>query len=258
MYVAEFYGKQIDKIMIQKSLIIKVKQVSQITEEAIWYFGQYNDAQEQPFEKYFHNLFLEFDIALPDIVPLAKKTSLVGFAILTCDYELEQGSLPGIYRLLIQDLGYLDEIRNVTEFEMNSFALIISYYYKANEESEIQKLEKAFHNIVREWNWSPYVKQEEVKSLIDRFSLKETSQKTEVQEYDIPTILSDYYARINRKTIANLNSFLRKSYELIGTDKEFEKQTQFFAQIIEEVKNGGKNLKSTKDIITHYTGIKFN
>jgi hypothetical protein len=174
------------------------------------------------------------------------------------DYTLKQDFVPGTYRLYLHEFGYLDEIKDVAGLEAGFFTVIMNYYYNAKENNEIDKLEKAFSNKVIEWNYCTYVKQEEIKTLLDKNSLKETSSKANIPEQDIPKILDDYYSRINLMRIENLDRFLNKSNELLAADESIKDHTRFFAQIVEEVINGGINLKSTSDIIPHYAGIKFN
>ena len=51
--------------MINKSLIMKVKEVAESTEKVIWYLNEYGQAAEHPFEKFIKVLYLDFEIALP-------------------------------------------------------------------------------------------------------------------------------------------------------------------------------------------------
>jgi hypothetical protein len=244
--------------MIHKSLIERVKQIFYDEVEIIWYLNEYENADEHPFEKYIRMLYLDLNIKLPSLLSDDSKQLLLGLPILIGKYDLHQDLLPGTYRLYSPVFGYLDKIKDVTLFEANLFDVIIHQYYQAKEDDEIGKIEDAFNNSVNEWNYSLYVKQEEVKALLDKHSLKETSRKANIPEQDIPRILDDYYSRINRKRIENLDHFLNKSNELLAANESLKDHTRFFAQIVEEVKNGGINLKSTSDIIPHYAGIKFN
>ena len=244
--------------MIPESLITKVKKESESIHEVSWYLNEYKDLDEHPFEKYIKDLYLDFNITLPAFLPENSKQLILGLTILVCDHELHQDSLPGTYKLFVENDSYLNEVRNAAEFEAATLSVLINNYYCANENNEIEKLEDALKNTVLKWNWSGFVKQEEVISLVNQYSLEEASNKADVPEHEIPRILDDYYSRINRKRIANLDSFLNKSNELISAYKKSKHHTQFFSKIIEEVKNGGANLKSVEDINPHYLGIKFN
>ena len=244
--------------MVPESLIKKVKKESESIHEVSWYLNEYKDSDKHPFEKYIKDLYLDFNIALPAFLPENSKQLILGLTILVCDHDLHQDSLPGTYKLFVENDSYLNEVRNAAEFEAATLSVLINNYYCANENNEIEKLEDALKNTVLKWNWSGFVKQEEVISLVNQYSLEEASNKADVPEHEIPRILDDYYSRINRKRIANLDSFLNKSNELISAYKKSKHHTQFFSKIIEEVKNGGANLKSVEDINPHYLGIKFN
>ncbi|KKK98673.1 hypothetical protein LCGC14_2640410, partial [marine sediment metagenome] len=175
--------------MIRKSLIIKVKEVAESTEKVIWYLNEYGQAEEHPFEKFIKGLYLDFDIALPTLAAKDNKRLFLGLAIISSDYELKQGSVPGSYRFYIEGLDcHLDEIKDVAEFEAELFTVLINNYYKANENNEIQKLEKVISKITLEWNWTNFVKQEELISLINNYSLKETCKLAEITEDRIPII----------------------------------------------------------------------
>lgn len=210
-----------------------------------------------PLEKYKRELFLAFKIIVPKPVKKEERDLILVLIILLCKYDLEEGSSLGSYRLNIEERGYFDEIKDIMDFTISLLTKLILIYYEANENDEIEKLEDAFKNATVHWNWDKYTKQEQVIALVGE-SLKEVAEKAQTTERFVPMILQDYYERLDKKRLKNLDSFLRKSEEILSFSENQKDQAKFFVKILEELNNGGENLNSIQDIIPYYTGMKFN
>jgi len=183
---------------------------------------------------------------------------LVGLAILGNEIKLRTGDSPGTYRLYVNDIGYLDEITDVLQFCVNAVATIIIHYYKCAHGKENIAPEQALQKRKLDWNGSRYVVQEKIKAYSDKYSLGEVARYNGVPEDYVPQILSDYYSRINREKLDNLNCFLGKAENLFKENKGLDKSAGLFKFFIQEVQNGGVNIHSSKDVLPHYTNLKFN
>ncbi len=242
--------------MSPDKLLAKILKIPESETEALGYIRAYQDSKEHPWEKFINNLYLDFNIKLPQFVEDSDKQLIIGLTILICDYEIDQDTLPGTYRINIEEFGYLDEIRDVNKYLTHLFAELVTYYYQANESEKIEELEKVFLNKNHEWNWHPWVKQEEVIKLLEEYLIV-TVDKAQVSKSMIPQVLSDYYTRIDKKRLENLDNYIHKSEKILNDSKGSDEQTQFYANILNEVKNGGVNLKSKYDILSYYHGVKF-
>jgi hypothetical protein len=242
--------------MILDTFIKQIQQNPENETEVLWFQKQFIRSDNNPIEKYKKELFLDFKISAPSSAKEERDLILV-LIILLCKYELEEGFLPGSYRLNIEEVGYLDEIKDIKDFTISLLTKLIYIYYGANEKNEIEKLEDAFQNDIIHWNWDRYTKQEQVIALVGD-SLKAVAEKAKTTERFLPVILQDYYDRIDKKRLKNLETFLRKSEEILSSTENQKYHTKFFSKILEELNNGGENLYSIQDLIPYYSGIKFN
>jgi hypothetical protein len=91
-----------------------------------------------------------------------------------------------------------------------TFAQLVIFYYHANEKDEIGKLENALDREVQKWNWHTWIKQEEVISILGE-KINAASEKVSIPRRILPQVLDDYYTRIDRKRLENLDSFYSKN-----------------------------------------------
>jgi hypothetical protein len=225
--------------------------------EVYWFRKWQRKAKENPIDKYRKELFLDFNIVIPELLNEEEKDMILVLIILICKWDLDEGSPPGSYRLSIEELGYLDEIKDIKDLIVSLLTKLIFIYYGANEKNEIEKLEETFHNDTYHWNWNGYVKQEQVIALFGK-SLKSIAEKAKTTERFIPVILQDYYERIDKKRLRNLDNFLRKSEKILSSSENLKDQAKFFSKMLDEINNGGENIKSAPDVIPYYHGMKFN
>lgn len=238
-------------------LIQKARQIPEIETELSWYLNHFGENGPHPWEVLNDKLYTNFKIALPAKLNKTDRQLLIVLTIMVRNYQLVQGDLPGTYQLNVEGEGLLDEIENTDAYLIYSFARLIEIYYGANKKNELRKLEQMFLEEIQKWNWNPWVKQEEVMALLGR-QLKEVAGKVSVPERRLPEVFHDYYTRIDRLRLENLDSFLDKSEDLLSSSAHVQARTQFFSYIVGEVKNGGQNLQSEENILPHYSGIKYN
>lgn len=239
------------------TLIKQIKNIPEIETEALWYLNTFGDRNSHPWKDIIDRLYIDFNICLPPLQDNTTKRLIIGLTVLVREYELVQGNVPGKYHLYVDGFGHLDEIEDVSDYLLYSFARIVTIYYQANEKDELDNLEKLLLSEIRKWNWHAWVKQEEVIALLAN-QLKDAAKKVSIPERKLPEVLHDYYSRIDRIRLENLDSFLDKSDKLLNSSPKTKVQAQFFSGIIDEVKNGGENLRTSMDILPHYTGIKLN
>ena len=229
----------------------------EIEAEILWYLNKFGEENSHPWKELIDRLYIDFDICFPTLHDNATKRLLIGLTVLVREYELSQGSVAGTYYLYVDDIGRLDEIEDASVYILYSFAKLVTIYYQANEKDELGILKKMFLSEIRKWNWHAWVKQEEVIALL-KSQLKEVANKVSIPERKLPEVLYDYYSRIDRLRLENLDSFLEKSKDLLNSSPQMKTQAQFFSNIVDQVKNGGENLRSSNDILPHFTGIKLN
>ncbi len=238
------YFRQIQKIPKDKTKVL-------------WYLEEFQDDKNHPWEIYINQLFLRFNILLPKLPEESDKKLLIGLTVLVSIYELVQGRTAGTYRILVDEIGFLDEIEDVNNYLVNTLAKLINFYYQANEKNELNKLEADISKKIERWNWHPWVKQEEVMFFLG-YALLNSTNKTLIDIRDIPQVLSDYQDRIDRKRLDNLDRFLKKSEKILNSSTVIREQAIFFIKILHEIENGGENLKSGIDILPQYNGTKLN
>lgn len=245
-------------MMKTEVLLQEIQNIPEFEKEVLWYLNQYPDSNAQPWEKIINELFIDFDVKLTHKDLDFNKKYLIGFAILTEKYKIVENYSPGTYRIHFGQYGYLDEIEDISTFYIKSFILLIRHYYKAFTENEMEYFKNALSHEINKWNCSPYVKQEEVRALIDSHTLVETAKIAKVEVDLVPEIISHYYNRINKKKFDNLESFLTKVENIYETNTKLRKNTTYLNYIMDQVKNGGVDIKSPYDLISSYNGIQFN
>lgn len=243
--------------MTLELLIREIQNNPEYETEVRWYKKWLNETRENPVDKFKNRLFLDFNLCVPEQMSMEDYSLIIVLVILLCKWDLEEGSVPGSYRLTVQEIGYIDEHENLKAYTISLLTRIILYYYGASKKNEIDKLENAFQNEIDRWNWSEYVKQEQVYRLAGKF-MHDIAEKAEIKERSATLILQDYYDRITRKRLSNLDRFLQKSETILKSADNLREQTKFFSSILEEINNGGENLNSVRDIIPYYHGIRFN
>lgn len=239
-------------------LIKHALQNPKLETELTWYVQFYNVSYVHPWDHYASELYKDFRIHLPLNIDSQTKDFIIGLAILAHQIKLEKGDTPGTYRIYIKEIGYLDEIRDVLQFCVDSAIVIIIHYYKCAHGKENIAPEQALQKRKLDWNGSRYVVQEKIKAYADKYSMGEVARYNGVPEDYVPQILSDYYSRINREKLDNLNCFLEKAENLFKENKGLEQTASLFKFFIQEVQNGGVNIHSSKDVLPHYTNLKFN
>ena len=243
--------------MLLDTFIKQIQKNPENETEVNWFRKKFKKTEDNPVEKYKKELFLDFKILVPGQINKEERDLILVLIILIHKYDLEEGTYPGSYRLNIEEVGYLDEIKDIKDFIISQLTKLIFIFYGANEKNEIEKLEDAFQNDIIRWNWDRYTKQEQVIALVGE-SLKKAAEKAKTTERFLPVILQDYYDRIDKKRLKNLETFLRKSEEILSSSENQKDHTRFFSKILEELNNGGENLYSIQDLIPYYSGIKFN
>lgn len=238
-------------------LIKEIQKDPENETEVLWFKKWLKKVKENPLDKFKKRLFLDFNLRMPGQMNMEEYSLLIVLIILLCKWDLEEGSVPGSYRLTVEEMGYIDELEDVRDYTLSLLTKMILYYYGASEKNEIDKLENAFENEIDHWNWSGYVKQEQVIGFAGTF-MKDVAEKSEISDRYATIILKDYYDRIEKKRLNNLNSFLRKSEKILKSSENLKEQTKFFSKILDEINNGGENLNSVQDIIPYYQGMKFN
>jgi hypothetical protein len=238
-------------------LLTQLQKIPEYETELFWYRDKYRESETHPWEKYINQFYLNFNIALPVLSDISIKQQIIGLTLLARDYELVQGSLPGTYHIFIEEIGLLDELKDISKYMLLTFAQLVIFYYHANEKDEIGKLENALDREVQKWNWHTWIKQEEVISILGE-KINAASEKVSIPRRILPQVLDDYYTRIDRKRLENLDSFYSKSEKLLNSSENLKSQAHFFSSILNETRNGGENLKSVNDILPHFSGIKYN
>jgi hypothetical protein len=237
-------------------LLQEVKKIPEIEMEVIWYLNEYKGVQ--PWESIVNEIYVDFDIAMPYTNDIIGKKILITFCLLLHDCELEQDDIPGTYRIFISDTGYLDEIKDVSIFMIHSLGNLIEHYYQANEKKILNKFEKGLAYKIFEWNCSSFVKQEEVRVLIDKYTLAETAKMAMVKVDLISEILNDYYVRMNKKKFNNLERFLTKVEKVFESDPKLKENTQYLNYILEQIKNGGVNVNEPSDLFPIIKNVTLN
>lgn len=239
--------------MKQDPFIEAVKKDPELETELNWY----QKLEAHPWIKFVLNLFLNLEIYLLPKLERSHQLMILGLTILVEDYEIEQGTKEGSYRIKVEDIGYLDEIEDIDGYLQNLASITVGAFYRANEERKTDRLEESLLYRVRKWNWHPFVKQEEVMHILGEY-LELAAEQVNMDRRRLPEVIADYYERIDRKRIENLESFIEKSEKILESAGDQKDQTRFFRSLLQEVKNGGENLSSLQDVIPQYHGMKFN
>jgi hypothetical protein len=237
-------------------LLQEVQKIPEIEMEVIWYLNEYKSFH--PWEKVVDGVYVDFNIAFPQAMDTISKKLLIGFSILLNDYEIEEDDLPGAYRIYIENIGYLDDLKDVSTFIIHSLGNLIEHYYQANEKNIFEKFDNNLALKILKWNCSTYVKQEEVRALIDTHTLADTAKKAKVKVDFVSEILSDYYVRINKKKFENLERFFIKVEMLFEANANLKENTTYLNYIMEQIKNGGTDLNSSDKLFPHFKGIQLN
>ena len=210
-----------------------------------------------PIDHHLNSLFLDFEIELPQFIEVELRRTFIGLTILYHEYELEQGSLPGYYRICIEESEYLNEVKKPDEFAHDSYARLIAYYYYSNEKDELDNLISTLEKKVKSWNWHNWVKQEEVYFLLGHH-FEYASRRIAISEQNLLQVLNDYYNRMEQVRLNKLESFINKSEALLDESEELKQNAHYFLKILNELKNGGQNLKSGRDLLPHFSGMNDN
>ena len=239
-------------------LLQEIQKIPEYEKEVLWYLNQYPNSNTQPWLDIIDEVFLNFNITYPASLKDINKKQLIAFIILTKEYQIVEDKTPGYYRIMFNN-EYLDEFENTSTILIGSFLLLISIYYKAEEEDwGLDNLHNKFKTKIQEWNFSTYVKQEQVKFLADEFLLNKVALFAKVSEKDVSNILLDYHSRMEKKKLKNLQLFLDEIEYLMDQNADLKKHMNFLEFIVQEIKNGGSNLNSPYDLIPNYKGIQFN
>lgn len=222
----------------------EIQKMPEFEDEVNWYKNNYPD--KQPWESLIGKAYIDFNITFPKSMKKSYRRHLINFLIFTKDCEIEEDKKPRHYRIMIKNVGYLDEIENAFELLVVSFILLIKKY---SEAEAIDKLQGEFHKKIQDWNYSKKVMQERVIKLTDKYSLKKVSEIVEVSEKDIPMILEDFYIRIDRKKFHNCNLFIDKVEKILRSNQAVGNQLYYQKFIIEEIKNGAANINTLQDLI---------
>lgn len=237
-------------------LISQGLKIAEAETEVLWYLEKYREHETHPWVKYINKLYLDLEIDHPKLPETVTPILLIGLTVLIYDYELISGSYPGTYRIVINKIGPLDEIEDVIPFISFSFAALVSQYYEANENGEIEKLESDFAERVLKWNRDGYIIQEQVISLLGE-RLNEVANHINVDIRELPRVINDYLNRMDTLRLRNLSQFFNKADFLLGNSKSDSEEARFFKFFVNEVKSGGRNLKTIDDVIPNFSDINY-
>lgn len=238
-------------------LINQARKIPEIETELNWYLNTYIENGNHPWHEFLFQLNSGINILLPAVSEELRHFIIV-LTVLVREFDLKQGDVPGTYRIFVEEYGYLDELDNLPQYLIYTFCRIVEFYYQANDDGKLRKLGKMFKDEVHKWNSSEYVVQERVKALAEKYPLHVVAEKLNVPVDYIPIFLSDYYSRIKKKRLENLEGFLHKVDKLFESNPNLNESAKFFNFIVGEVKNGGLNLNSSDDILPHFSGLKYN
>jgi len=237
-------------------LISQSLKIPEVKTEVLWYLEKYMEHETHPWLKYSNELYLDLEIDLPKLPETVTPRILIGLIVLIYDYDLISGIYPGSYRIVIDELGPLDEIEDLITFISYSFATLVSLYYEVNEKGEIEKLESDFAERVLKWNRNSYIIQEQVISLLGE-QLNEVANHINIDIRELPMVINDYVNRMDTLRLRNLSRFFNKADSLLGNSNPDPEQARFFKFFVNEVKNGGRNLKTTDDVIPKFSDINY-
>lgn len=205
--------------MKTESLTKALLKIPEIQTECLHFIEKYNDQESQPWDIFFENIYIDLDIKLPADFDEKDTRTFIGLTILAGDYELIQGDLPRTYNLIFNG-DPVHDIDNAGNHIVDCAANLVVAYYNADKNNEISILEKGIERFVLNWNSDPYVKQEEVISILS----SEFSTKTDLPIGLIIKIISDFHRRFEAQVLWNYHKCLAKGEELLEQEPDLKKR----------------------------------
>lgn len=243
-----------------KKFLLKVGKNPDYESSVLWFLDESEDVNDLPWKRHQGALYLDFPVRIPEKLEGPEKEVVLPWTILGYVrhlYDLQEDSIPGTYRLKLNDFGDFHKVDHPNVFVEFMFAVLLKLYYEAFKENTTDKLEDELASKVAAWNNHPYVQQERIMSFIGRH-LEKTALKEGISEREALQAINNYFYRTDLRTLTNLETFKRKIKEILGSSEGLGNQARFLLHFLNELDNGGVNLHTIEDLIPFYNNIKFN
>jgi hypothetical protein len=137
------------------------------------------------------------------------------------------------------------------------FESLVRQYFEAHQKGKLEEISNSIAHEVIKWNWTPFVKQEQIHSLLSS-QIKLIIKEANISEKMIPVVLADYFERRDKNQLENLKRFTGKIEDFIKSSEPNGHNINYLEKILENIKNGGIDLKSPYELHPLYQNIEKN
>lgn len=244
--------------MKTQALTSALLKIPEIQTSVLWFIENYGEETILPWENYFKELYLDFDISLPANFDKADQQTFVGLTIIN-DYCLIPSKHPRTYNLFYGNTAVcrLDELE-ISDYVITNIGKLIVNLYELCQNNEEDKFYSWLESCVESWNKNKMVLQEQVLNLSADFSVPDISEIVGIHASMIYKIIQDSVTRIDNHQLYNLREFINKVNQIRKEYPQLVKNTSFLDFIIEEINNGGQHITEPQHLLPHFVGVSSN